>query len=269
MDIQSRYIIRKTRSWRAYDLIPSAVIIVSTIFTIVSPILIIVLIINRELIMWKFNWEVILQNQSRNIIFHKFFPIFTIICFWRTMFLSIKILRYMLKLNNVKSFKKSWWWIIKKLQISSIERFVSHQKWWSNWYYLQTNEWFTQYCSDLIKDWEIESVLINPDFDKIYKKYWYEYDKNETHKKDVLNEIDKRKTEEKYEAKNWWLLKKLVIKWWNFFSKNDRNIVETWYQTPYLIINWHKISVWDNVDVYIDPKNEKIYWMDIDFLFNK
>ena len=175
----------------------------------------------------------------------------------------------MLKLNNVKNFKKTWWWVIKKLQISSIERFVSHQKWWSNWYYLQTNEWLTQYCSDLIKDWKIESVLINPDFDKIYKKYWYEYDKNETHKKDVLNEIDKRKTEEKHEAENWWLLKKLAIKWWNFFSKDDRKIVETGYQTPYLVINWHKVSVWDTVDVYIDPKNEKIYWMDTDFLFDK
>ena len=269
MDIQSRYIIRKTRNWRAYDLIPSLLIIVSTIFTIVSPILITVLIINRESIMWELDWEVILQNQSLNVLFHKFLPIFTIICFWWVMFLSIKMLIYMLKLNNVKKFKDTWWWIIKKLQISSIEHFVSHQRWWSNWYYLQANEWLTQYCSDLFKDWDVESVLINPDFNKIYKKYWYEYDENETHKKDVLNEIDKRKAEEKYEAENWWLLKRLTIKWWNLFSQNDRNIVETWYQTPYLLINWHKISVWDSVDIYIDPKNEKIYWMDIDFLFDK
>ena len=241
-------IIRKTPQWRTYEI--PWMLTISWILCIIIALFWTIGIISTILS----NWESLL-NLLR---------IFNPLIF---LFVWIIILVKIFRIRKVRKFKTTWWWTIKKLQISSIERHITHRRWWSNWYYLQANEWFTSYCSDLIKDWKIESVLINPNFDKIYNKYWFEYDENETHKKDVLNEIDKRKIEEEYKAKNWWLLKKLTIKW--LFSKDDRKIVETWYQTPYLIVNWHKASVWDTVDVYIDPNDGKNYWMDIDFLFEE
>jgi hypothetical protein len=30
---------------------------------------------------------------------------------------------------------------------------------------------------------------------------------------------------------------------------------------------WHKIHIGDKVNVYIDPENQKNYWIDTDFLY--
>lgn len=268
MDILSRCIIRKTSKWKAYD-IPGSFIIIGLVFTIVPPILLIILIIKREPIVWSLASELNLWNGSQNTLFSKVLLIFAIICFWNAMFIANKMLREMLKIDKAKKLKKSWWWTIKKIQISSIEYFQSHKKGWLVWYYLEAKDGEKIYLSDGIEKIKVEWEYLNPDFDKIYKKYWYEYDENETHKQDVLKEIDKRKAEEEYDIQNWWLLKKLTIKWKSLFSKDEKKIVETWYQTPYLEVNWHKVSVWDTVDIYIDPNDEKNYRMDIDFLFDK
>ena len=233
MDILSRYIIRKTSTWRVYD-IHGGFIIIAIIFTIILPILLIILIVNRETIMWEFNWIIILENKSQDIIFHKFIFIFAIICFWWTMFLSVKLLRYILKINNVKNFKKSWWWIIKKIKISSIEHYVSYLRWWFNWYYLEANDGENIYLSNGIEKREVEWIA-----------------------------------EKEYKSEIRWLLGNLAIKRKWQFSKDKKKTTETWCETPDIVVNWHKISVWDTVDVYIDPKDEKIYWMDIDFLFDK
>lgn len=185
------------------------------------------------------------------------------------MFLSVKMLKDLLKINNTKKLKKIWWWIVKKIQISSIERYQSYKRNWLNWYYLEAKDGDEIYFSDGIQKWEIEWVYLNPNLSKIYKKYWYEYDKNETHKQDVLNEISKHKNGKKYETQNWWFLKNLMLKWEKLFKKDEKEIVEKWYQHPYLIVNWRKISVWDVVDIYINPENPKYYRMDIDFIFEK
>lgn len=181
----------------------------------------------------------------------------------------------MLKIYFTKRLKENWKWTIKKLKIFSIEEMTYSSKglrarWDSfNWYFLQVKDWDTIYCSDGIKKSNVEEVLLDCNLPKIYKSYWFEYDEKETHKKEVLHEIDN----DIFEIQN-----KLEVEWFfkNMFSKKElaaikreREFVETWYQTPYLIINWHKISVWDSVDIYIDSDNEKNYRMDIDFLLNK
>lgn len=188
-------------------------------------------------------------------------------------FIEIK----MLKIYFSKKLKYNWIWTIKKIKISSIEKIIHHWKTIRKtiranqetfqWYFLQANEWENIYCSDWIKKNDVQDVLLTPDFPKLYQNYWYEYDINEIHKKEVLHEINKDINELKDKVDNWWIFEKISAKKELSTLEENKKIVEQWYQPPYIIVNWHKISVWDTVDVYIDPNNEKNYWMDIDFLF--
>jgi hypothetical protein len=70
-----------------------------------------------------------------------------------------------------------------------------------------------KYCSNAYNKWYRWWTPIS-NIKELYKSYWYEYDENETHKKDVLREYDKRTEEKKFEAENGRFLKKLITKWW-------------------------------------------------------
>ena len=174
------------------------------------------------------------------------------------------------KIDKVRKFKKTGWWIIKKVKITSIEHYESswddNSKWFS-WYYAEAKNWDMIYCSDAYSKWHIGWTPILM-LKEIYHSYWFEYDENETHKQDVLREYDKRTAEKQYEAETGWFFKKLTAKWLLFLTKGQKEIIEKWYEPPYREVNWHRIKVWDTVDVYIDPEDEKTYRMDIDFLFD-
>lgn len=87
---------------------------------------------------------------------------------------------------------------------------------------------------------------------------------------------------------NWkWMLKKMRVTWievlykknfsWCYLIFQDRNItycsdaIDWWVHHKNkdggsMEYNWIFIHIWDVFDVYIDPKNPKSYWVDIDFL---
>jgi hypothetical protein len=46
-------------------------------------------------------------------------------------------------------------------------------------------------------------------------------------------------------------------------------LAEEWLITPYIIINNHKITEWDIVDIYVNPDNIKQYYFDLDFTKEK
>lgn len=175
------------------------------------------------------------------------------------------------KINKVKKFKKIGWWIIKKVKITSIEHYEtswSDDSKWFSWYYAEAEDWDMIYCSDAYSKWYIWWSPI-PMLKEIYHSCWFEYNEKETHKQDVLRELDKRTAEKQYDAETWWFFKKIIAKWWLFSIKGQKEIIEKWYEPQYREVNWHRLTVWDIVDVYIDPNDEKNYWMDIDFLFDK
>ena len=199
-------LIRKNSSWTVYA-IPWFIATLCLFFAIISPILFIIVIINPEWFIWTFSWENIEWGNSQNALL---FFIFAILCIWNIMFRSIKIFRSLLKINNAKKFKKSWWWIIKKIKITSIKFYNNPlMRNWFKWYYLESKNGEITYFSDGIQEWKIDTV------------------------------------------------------------GEEKKSTESWNKISFLKLNWFKISVWDTVDVYIDPKDEKIYWMDIDFLFDK
>ena len=188
-------------------------------------------------------------------------------------FLLIWIWRYKkeAKMDRAKGLKITGWWILKNVTVTSIEHYET--SWdddssWFSWYYVEAREWDMVYCSDAYSKWRRWWTSISI-LKELYRSYWFEYDENETHKQDVLREYDKRVSEKEFDAENGWFFKKLIAKWWLFFSKWEREKIEKWYEPAYREVNWHRITVWDTVDVYIDPDDEKNYWMDIDFLFDK
>ena len=190
-----------------------------------------------------------------------FFPIFIIV--WIVWI--VKILNY----RKAKKYKKIWWWIIKKVKVTWIKIYTSQSKNSSfTWYYIEAKEWDKTYYSDIYEKWRIWWIM-KEDLEAIYNDYWYKYDENETYKQYVLKEYDRRMAQKECEIKTEWLFKKLSAKFWIYCMKNQREIIEKWYETPYREVNLQRIKVWDTVDVYIDPDDEKNYWMDIDFLFKQ
>lgn len=175
------------------------------------------------------------------------------------------------KIDRAKKLKRTGEWMPKKVKITSIEHYETSwnddSKWFS-WYYAEAREGDMIYCSDAYSKWRRWWTSIQV-LKELYKSYWFEYDENETHKQDVLREYDRHVAEKRFEAETGWFFKKLVAKWWLFLIKHQREIIEKWYEPPYREVNWNRITVWDTVDVYIDPEDEKNYWMDIDFLFEK
>jgi hypothetical protein len=177
---------------------------------------------------------------------------------------------YTSKIYNAKKLKRNWNSTIKKIEISSIERYKTElNKDSFDWYYLQAKDWDIIYCSDWILKNKVKEVVLNSDLTSIYKSYWYEYDDKETYKKAVLYDIDKQISESQHETQEWRFLQRKSAKTDLSNLQHEKKLVESWYQTPYIVIDWQKISVWDTVDVYINPNNEKNYWMDTDFLFKK
>jgi hypothetical protein len=66
-----------------------------------------------------------------------------------------------------------------------------------------------------------------------------------------------------------WIFKKRDLKLELETMKEYLTITEEWPINPYVIICNHKISVWDIIDVYVDPMDLKNYYFDLDFTKEK
>ena len=216
-----------------------------------------------------FFWSVfvvwILQSWE-NII-----PLYIVlILLWTFVYFGIKMFIREHNIAKAKKLKNNGWWIIKKVKITSIQHY--YESWndnrrWFDWDYLEAKDWNKFYCSDAF-EWWYYAWLSNEVFQDIYGEYWYEFDEKQTHKNDVLKRINIRITEQDWK-KSEWFIKRLWTERWLFILNRQKRIVERWYKSSYFQLNWHEVSVWDTVDVYIDPENENNYRMDIDFLFEK
>ena len=171
--------------------------------------------------------------------------------------------------SKAKKYKRNWKWIMKKLKVTAIGRTFSGWKTGTfDWYYVEAKDGNIFYCSMACDKWDVWWISIEV-LENIYETYWYHFDMEEKCKQAVLRECDRRISEKEYQLDNGWALENLVVKWEIFNMKSQRKLVERGYEPQYREIDWRRITVWDSVDVYIDPKNEKNYWMDIDFLFDK
>jgi hypothetical protein len=158
------------------------------------------------------------------------------------------------------------------LKVSSIENYAVHNN-SENWYsfyghYFVLKDWDVNYYSNAFQWWKVWWVS-KETLSKIYNKFWYDYDDNETNKNLVLREYDKNIEEINYKREHWWLFEKIVNSWKLYIAKTlDRSVIEKWYIPPYLQVWDVKVTVWDSLDIYKDYDLPENYWVDIDFLTN-
>jgi len=186
--------------------------------------------------------------------------------------LAILLFRWIKKYlhkRKINKLKYEWEWVMKKTTVSAVrERYVS----WSDdssWYYLyrleSIDENWNVYSSEEFKDAEHGWRTL----EEMVKKYdWVTYDlwnKDEAIKQvnDNINRLEMELQNDPWFFKKIWLKKDIKA------MKNYLDIANEWPITPYLIINWHKISVWDFVDVFVNPNNLNSYYFDLDFTKEK
>ena len=180
-------------------------------------------------------------------------------------FLYLWVLDY-LRNRRAKKLKYNWKWIIKKTKVFKVwERYESLD----DWYYLYRLE---------SKD-DTGNVYISKEF-KDADHWWrtleemkvkYEgvtYDLSD--KDNAIKQLNDNLHRLEMELQNYpWFFKKRELKKDIEAMKKYIDISNEWPINPYLICNCHKVSVWDSVDVFVDPENPNLYYFDLDFTKEK
>lgn len=180
-------------------------------------------------------------------------------------FFAILLIPKYLRKREIKKLKYEWWWVIKKATVSEVmETYIS----WDedrSWYYLyrlkaeDKNGEF--YISESFKDAE-HGWRSAEEMKKKYDGVIYDLADKDNAIKQVSDNIHRLELELQ---NNPWFFKKMSLKQDLKAMKNYLDIANEWPITPYLICNGHKISVWDSVDVFVDPNNPKSYYFDLEF----
>lgn len=240
------YIIKKTKYWRTP--IPAGLFL--PIVFILIPVIAF--------------YPVYLEYRNWNI--EDLIPMIVIVIFLVYWFYS---LLEAIKLKKVKNYKYNWWWIVRQAKVTSIEKIRADKggRWSSTYlYYFEAENSNIIYYSNWCAKWNLFWTSVS-DLQLAYATYWFIFDINQTQKIDVLKKIDESIAEKEYEIENSWLFSK-GTKWRELsILKKNRKIIEEWYISPYWQIDDKKVSVWDMVDVYMDPNNPELYRVDTDFLF--
>lgn len=189
---------------------------------------------------------------------------------WIFFVILLLIFRWESKIKKGRDLKNNWNWILKRLPVTDIWHYTSQgdsDSTWFSWYYLEIKDWDMIYCSDWFENAKKE-WLSKEQYKAIYNKYWFDYD--EKYKQNILDKIDEELSSVEDQMKHSWFLKKWFIKNVTYrVLKDIRIIIEKWYTPGKMIVNWKTVSIWDLVDIYIDPNDNTIYHVDIDFLTRK
>lgn len=180
----------------------------------------------------------------------------------------IFLLKEAIKIKRIKDIKYNWWWIVKKVKVTSIWKTKINKNYWSKIYiyYIEAEDWEMRYISNGSTKWVLLWTSM-PELELLYSKYWFTFDEQERHKDALLKKINELIAEKEYEIENSLLISKIAKgkQLWNL--EIDKKIVSDWYIPTYWQIDENKVTVWDFIDVYIDPSNPKRYRVDTDFLF--
>ena len=249
-DSNNYYILKRGKKWNIYHVTWWYFIPMSYLFTSLTFAVILLLMLGDNL------------EDIESLLFFIIF-IIAFLFFW------LQWLIENIKLSKVKNFKCNGWWIVKKLKVDDICTYkVTTKNKTIDVFYVKVKDWNNTYFSNAYKKWEINWTS-HEELKETYKSYWFHYDEDQTKKREILQEIDRIIAETQFEIDNWGFFGNISRKRNLAATKEDREKVEYWYIPPYWQVEWNKISVWDMVDVYINPDKPDIYWVDIDFLFEK
>ena len=179
-------------------------------------------------------------------------------------FIFIYVRKYLRK-RKAKKLKYEWNWIVKRLKILSVKE--SYFSWdedssWCYLYRLETkDETWNVYKSEYFKNAEhgwrtVEEMKVK------YDGVTYDLSDKDNAIKQLNDNLNRLEMELSNDP---WLFKKIWLKQDINAMKEYIEIAKEWPINPYLVCNGHKVSVWDPIDVYIDPENPNLYYFDLDF----
>ena len=168
--------------------------------------------------------------------------------------------------NKIRKLKFEGIWMLKKTKIFKIwSHYHAWDTWYSEYWLLSKDESWTVYKSGSFKNLEYGWRSIH-DMKRIYN--WIEYDLSN---KDIATrQVNDRISFLESEIVNDpWLFKKMDLNFELKTMKEYLDIINEWLINPYVVINKHKVSGWDYIDVYVDPMNLDNYYFDLDFTKEK
>lgn len=128
-------------------------------------------------------------------------------------------------------------------------------------YYFSASDWLESYSSEEFHAtviwgcWNISETL---------KLMQIPY--NPEKPEDAIKALDDRLNQIEMELQQHSWPKTLLLRATYASTQQTKERLESW-QTPYMEFKWHKLSVGDQVNVYVDPENPENYWIDTDFLY--
>ena len=193
---------------------------------------------------------------------------YVVVGWFLLIFIYIFVWDYLRK-RKAKKLKYEWNWVLKRLKVSSVkESYVSWDE-DSSWYYLYRlevkDETWNVYKSEYFKDAEhgwrtVEEMKVK------YDGVTYDLSDKDNAIKQLNDNLNRLEMELSNDP---WLFKKIWLKQDINAMKKYIEIAKEWPINPYLVCNGHKISVWDTVDVFVDPENPNLYYFDLDFTKEK
>ena len=200
-----------------------------------------------------------LEEFSKKLLF--------ILLFWGI--IIFLYLRKYLHDNKLRRLKYEWIWVMKKTKVMAIWK--RYAKWDSRYspFYVYRLESVDE-NGNIYKSKEFEYV--NHwwrSLEEMVKKYdgvIYDLWNKEVAIKQIEDNIQHLQTALE---SNPWFFKKMWLKRDIKAMKKYIEIANEWPITPYLVCNGHKISVWDTIDVFVNPDKPKEYYFDLDFTEEK
>lgn len=200
-----------------------------------------------------------LEEFSKKLLF--------ILLFWGI--IIFLYLRKYLHDNKLRRLKYEWIWVMKKTKVMAIWK--RYAKWDSRYspFYVYRLESVDE-NGNIYKSKEFEYV--NHwwrSLEEMVKKYdgvIYDLWNKEVAIKQIEDNIQHLQTALE---SNPWFFKKMWLKRDIKAMKKYIEIANEWPIAPYLVCNGHKVSVWDTVDVFVDPENPNLYYFDLDFTKEK
>lgn len=128
-------------------------------------------------------------------------------------------------------------------------------------YYFNASDWTEIYSSE-----EFHAIVIWECWDISETLKLMQIPYNPERPDDTIKALDDRLNQIEMELLQHSWPKALLLKWAYTATQLAKERLQSW-QTPYMEFKWHKISVGDQVTVYIDPEDPQSYWIDTDFLY--
>lgn len=179
--------------------------------------------------------------------------------------LVIITLRKYLRRRKARKLKYDWKWVMKKTTVYNIgEKYVSWDE-YSSWYHLyrleSSDEDGNIYRSENFKNADHWWRTLD---DMVVKYDGVVYDLTE--KDSAIRQVNENIQRLEMELQNNpWFFKKRELKGDIEAMKKYIDIANEWPIDPYLMCNGHKVSVWDSIDVFVNPDIPKEYYFDLDF----